>query len=307
MNTLFYKYALEVERTGSITQAAENLFMAQPNLSKAIKEMEDTLGFTVFERTSKGVIPTQKGTLFLTYAQNIVVQLDKIDGIVANDNKHTQRFSICMPRGSYISKAITKLVAQLDTTKGMNLNIQETNSIQAINHLVEGKFNLGIIRYQQRYEHYFQNFIKEKGLQSEVIWEFENVALMSVKHPLATAKSIHYEDLTSSIEISHGDTMIPYIAAEKEEVPLQQKRIYLYERANQFELLAHIPETFMWVSPIPEEMLKRYELVQLQCDYTHNSYKDLLIYTKDYRFTTLDRKFIDLLYEAKNEVSFRNR
>lgn len=61
MNTLHFKYAVEVERTGSITQAADNLYMAQPNLSKAIKELEDTLGITVFKRTSRGMVPTKKG------------------------------------------------------------------------------------------------------------------------------------------------------------------------------------------------------------------------------------------------------
>ena len=55
MNTIQFKYAIEVERTGSISQAAENLYMAQPNLSKAIRELEESLGFTVFERTPRGV------------------------------------------------------------------------------------------------------------------------------------------------------------------------------------------------------------------------------------------------------------
>ena len=81
MNVLFFKYVIEVERTRSISQAAENLFMAQPNLSKAIKEMEDTLGFNIFERSSKGVIPTMQGKEFLVYARNIVSQLEKIESI----------------------------------------------------------------------------------------------------------------------------------------------------------------------------------------------------------------------------------
>ena len=55
MNTLHFKYAVEVERCGSITQAAENLYMAQPNLSKSIKELEDTLGFQIFARTARGM------------------------------------------------------------------------------------------------------------------------------------------------------------------------------------------------------------------------------------------------------------
>ena len=64
MNTLHLKYVAEVAKTGSITQAAENLFMAQPNLSKAIKELEETLGISIFRRTSKGVVLTEKGEEF---------------------------------------------------------------------------------------------------------------------------------------------------------------------------------------------------------------------------------------------------
>ena len=64
MNTQHLKYAVEVERTGSITQAADNLYMAQPNLSKAIKELEDTLGISIFRRTSKGVVPTERARNF---------------------------------------------------------------------------------------------------------------------------------------------------------------------------------------------------------------------------------------------------
>ena len=72
MNTLHLKYAVEVERAGSITQAADNLFMAQPNLSKAIRELEEGLGITIFERTPRGVVPTPKGVEFLTRAKEIL-------------------------------------------------------------------------------------------------------------------------------------------------------------------------------------------------------------------------------------------
>jgi DNA-binding transcriptional LysR family regulator len=61
MNTLYFRYAVEIEKTGSISKAAENLFMAQPNLSKAIKELEENLNIKIFERTSRGVMPTLRG------------------------------------------------------------------------------------------------------------------------------------------------------------------------------------------------------------------------------------------------------
>ena len=56
MNLLDLKYAVEIEKTGSITKAANNLFMGQPNLSKAIKELENEIGITIFRRTTKGVL-----------------------------------------------------------------------------------------------------------------------------------------------------------------------------------------------------------------------------------------------------------
>ena len=90
MNTLHFKYAVEVERTRSISKAAENLFMAQPNLSKAIKELEDSLGITIFQRTSKGVVPTQQGAEFLKYAKNILTELDKMESIYVPDAQNRQ-------------------------------------------------------------------------------------------------------------------------------------------------------------------------------------------------------------------------
>lgn len=64
MNTLHFKYAVEVEKTRSITQAADNLYMAQPNLSKAIRELEDTLGSTIFERTQKALSRQKRAPSF---------------------------------------------------------------------------------------------------------------------------------------------------------------------------------------------------------------------------------------------------
>jgi DNA-binding transcriptional LysR family regulator len=311
MNTLFFKYAIEVDRTRSITQAAENLFMAQPNLSKAIKEAEDTLGYEIFERTSKGVVPTAKGSRFLEYAREIVQQLEKMERIGDSDDQKIQRLSVSMPRGSYISKALINFTETLDTSKGIELNIIETGSVQTVNNVVSGAFNLGIIRYQTVYEQYFEDYLAEKNLASDLIWEFSYLALFSRQHELAGKSEIHPGDLRQSIEIVHGDTIVPYFSSEKDRASekdsaAKTKRIYLYERANQFELLSNIPSTFMWVSPIPQDFLDRYSLVQRRCDFPANSYKDVLIYQKEYNFSELDRRFIDKVYESKNAVSLRN-
>ncbi len=309
MNTLHFKYAVEVERTRSITQAADNLYMAQPNLSKAIKELEDTIGISIFERTPKGVVPTRKGAEFLNYARNILAQIEKMESLYMPENPNRQCFNISIPRGSYIANSFTKFVSELDMEKEIDMNVNETNSMQVINNIVEHRFNLGIIRYQTVYESYFLDYLAEKEICYDPIWEFEYLALMSKDHPLAAAEEVHYNELNKFLELVHGDTVVPYItsveARKAKEQPKAKRRIYIYERCNQFDLLTHIPTTYMWVSPIPNELLKRYELIQRKCHLANHKYKDLLIYPKGYKFTTLDKKFLDKLYESKNEVALR--
>ncbi len=309
MNTQHLKYVIEVERTSSISQAAENLYMGQPSLSKAIKELEDSLGFTIFERTSKGVTPTQKGIKFISYARNVLSQLDKMEALSDKADADLQSFNISIPRGSYIADAITRFLSGLDTKKGIHANIQETNSLQVINNIIDGPFNLGIIRYQTEYENYFIDYLKDKQLRFEAIWEFEYLALMSVNHPLAYCQAIDEQQLHHYTEIVHGDTSIPYLLQNtlKTEAPsTATKRIYVYDRCSQYDLLSEIPTTYIRVSPIPEKWLQRYQLVQRKIHSGGRRYKDVFVYPRNYKLSELDRQFIDYLSEAKNEVSFQD-
>lgn len=309
MNTLHLKYAIEVERTRSITQAAQNLFMGQPNLSKAIKELEDTLRFAIFERTSRGVVPTAKGSEFLVYAHNVLMEIEKMEELSKPANEDMQTFKISIPRGSYIASAFTNFIAELDPGRGIDVNVQETNSLQVINNIDERQSNIGIIRYQTGYENYFLDYLKSKQLCFNPIWEFEYLVLMSEKHELAAAAELILEDLNLFTEIVDGDIAVPYLSSnvyQKPEKALENtKRIYLYERCNQFDLLANVPTTFMWGSPIPDRILKRYHLVQRKCKGSSQKFKDVLIYPEGYKFTPLENKFIDKLFEVKNKVSIQ--
>jgi DNA-binding transcriptional LysR family regulator len=312
MNTLHFKYAVEVEKTGSISQAAENLFMAQPNLSKAIKELEDTLGIVIFERTSKGVRPTAQGKEFLDYAKRILIQLDKMESIYIpqSEREKRQMLKVSIPRGSYISVGFANFVSGLDMEKGIDITIQETNSMQTIANVADNGYNLGIIRYQTLYENYFIDYLKEKSLESEPIWEFSCLALMSEEHPLAQCDELEINELNkASIEIVHGDSVVPYLpAAEVKQTVTDRdylsKKIYVYERGSEFELLTRVTNTFMWVSPLPQDLLDRYHLVQRRCNVSNNTFKDVFIYPHDYKLSNIDKLFLNKLYEMKNEVAF---
>lgn len=313
MNTLHLRYVVEVERTKSITQAADNLYMAQPNLSKAIKELEDSIGITIFNRTSKGVEPTPKGREFLQYAKNILAQVAKMEMLQLPEDGDCQTFSVCIQRGSYIASSFTGFVQELDTSRGISVSFKEAELAEVISCVTDGISNLGIIRYQTEYEKYFANYLSERSLIGSPVWEHEYIIVMSKEHPLATKKKLEMDELEEYIEITHGGNVTPVMPAEGSpfsEMMRQRglangnKRISVNERSSRFDMLSHMPKAYMWASPVPQEQLDRYSLVQRLCSGENRMYRDILIYQKDYRFTGLDKKFIDKLYMAKNEVAF---
>ena len=299
MNIMHLKYAVEVSKTGSITQAAENLFMGQPNLSKAIRELEENLGITIFKRTSKGIITTQKGEEFLVYAKRILAQIDELEHIYNKNHDEKQSFSISIPRGSYMAYGFTNFVRRLDMDKEIEIYYKETNSVEAISNIVQSNYNLAIIRYRDVFEQYFTRLLREKELKSELLWQFRYIALMSKEHPLANKPVLTCADLANSIEILHSDNAVPTLptieAKRMENIENSNKRIYVFERGSQMELLSNIPNSFMWVSTIPQKILDRYGLVQRCVSDADYNYKDMIVYPKSYRLSELDRTYIEEL------------
>ena len=99
------KYAVEVAKTGTLAKAAEILLIAQPNISRSIKELEGDLGITIFERTAKGMKLTHEGEEFIGYAKNILEQIEHVENIYKDGSYTKQRFSVSVPRACYISEA----------------------------------------------------------------------------------------------------------------------------------------------------------------------------------------------------------
>lgn len=307
MNLLYLKYAAEVAETSSMTKAAENLFTSQPNLSRAIRELENLLGIKIFRRTSKGIFPTPQGEEFLGYARKILAQVDAVEAMYRNEKKRAQKFSISVPRASYISCAFTEFIKKIDDGLSTEIFYKETNSMRAISNIINADYKLGILRYQSTYDRYFKDMLEEKGLASEIIWEFHYVLLMSKDHPLAKKPGITIKDLTPYIEIAHADPFVPSlpqsVVQKNEVVDDVDKHIYVFERGSQMDLLSQTNNAFMWVSPVPQRLLDCFQLVQRHCTENTKKYRDVLIYKKDYRLTDLDKVFVDELMKFKDTVA----
>lgn len=305
MNILHMRYAVEVARLGSLSKAAETLMIAQPNISRSIKELEADLGITIFQRNPKGMILTPEGEEFIDNARDIINRIEKIEQSYRGGSHKKRKFSISVPRACYISEAMAEFSKSIGNAP-TEIYYKETNSKKTIKKVIENEYKLGIIRYSESYDKYYKSMLEEKGLSSELIAEFSYVLIMSAENPLAKKEVITYEDLFDYIEIAHADPYVPTLSMSKvfrEELPDEiSRRIFIFERASQFDLLSKNPETFMWVSPASEEILQRYGLVQRTCEGNKKIYRDVLIYNKDYKLTKLDRDFITSLCLSKRKV-----
>lgn len=304
MNLLHMRYAIEVAKSGSLSKASEVLLIAAPNISRSIKELESDLGITIFERTQNGMKPTVEGEEFLEFAKSILGQINQVENYYKKGQPKKQTFSISVPRACYISEAFANFSRSL-SKEPAEIFYKETNSQRAIHNMLNHDYKLGIVRYAENYDAYYKNMLEEKGFCYELVNEFTYSLVMSKDHPLAAKSEILYDDLAEYIEIAHADPYVPSMPVAKvikEELPDKiERRIFIFERASQFDLLSLNPETFMWVSLTPESLLERYNLVVRKCVDNQKKYKDVLIYKNGYKLSKLDRQFMTELCAAKRK------
>ncbi|MDD6996053.1 MAG: LysR family transcriptional regulator [Candidatus Borkfalkiaceae bacterium] len=303
MNIGYLKYAIVVAKAGSLSKAAEELSVAQPNLSRAIKELEKELDIIIFERKPKGIVLTPDGEILISYGKRILKEIDDVEKEFKERGKEKAVFSASVPRATYVSHAFAEFSKTLSEKERCEVYYKETNALRAITNILEKDYRLGIIRYAAIHDKEVKDLLKNKNLAFELIAEFRYVLVMSKDSPLAAADEIHYSDLGNYIEIAHADPYVPSVSLSQireEELPdTMARRIFVFERASQFDVLSANKETFMWVSRIPPETLQRYNLVCRECSDNAKLYRDVLIYSKNYTLTSLDKSFITCLCESK--------
>lgn len=303
--------ALEIQRTHSISQASRNLFVNQSNLSRSIKDLEQSLGYAIFERSPRGVLPTAKGELFLMEAQEILNKMQKLTDIGRSEVRE-QRISlkISIPRATYITYAFTEFYKKIQDEENIRIHYSETNSTETVNNVLRNGFDLGIIRYPEVFDQEFKDSLRKKNLQFELLWEFRYLLLMSENNPLAGNEFVELSDLENQTELVHGDVYVPFISKgtyNKTSISgKQRKRIYLYERGSQFDFLRNVDTTYMWVSPVPDRILRENRLIQKKCPQSLTSFCDILIYDNEKKLSSAASEFISLLKETQHKLDCKH-
>lgn len=305
MNTLHLHYVIEIEKAGSITKAADNLYMGQPNLSKAIRELEASLGFVIFRRTPKGVVPTEKGSLLIRQARSILSQVRKLESLA--DSSAGDELSVCFyaPQSTYLADAWLALSHKINKKETPELRYRVSGPLKAINRVAERQSSLSLIRYQTIHEPYYLDYLAQKDIAHIAIWTFTEKIIVPVRSPLAAKDLVEYTDLEGFLEIDPDHEQKPSLLNNPDYSPSRIKQTRLIRNGDlwlQFELLSAHADAFMLSHPLSARWLKRYDLKQKQLANTPKQFKDILIYPNDSSFSQIGHQLIREIQIAKSDI-----
>lgn len=213
MNLQQLKYALEVYRQNSFRKAAQSLFVTQPTLSIAIKELEKDLGFTIFERSARGISPTPAGTAFISTIHDVFINLEQIKAQYSNQSSENAPLvlRISTSRYSFVATCLLQYYEECLMPLGKySITVEEQDCQQTIQDVLQRKSDIGIIHMNGRSIESQLEFFRQKKVQYGLLFESEPCLIFRKGHPLEQKKCISKEDLeqypqirTSSRNITH--------------------------------------------------------------------------------------------------------
>lgn len=291
MNIMHLRYALAIEETGSVTRAAERLFVAQPNISRAIRELENSVGMELFRRTPLGMVATEEGKPFLNRARHIVSEIDGLKSTYENGRNTHGHFSVCSHGARAYAAAFAKFVTA-QTEDAFSYSFTETGSRDVVFTVAQGSCGLGVIRFYLEEEAAVQQYVASHGLEMRPLFTAPLLYTISEKCPLAKVAAISQKDAARLTEITNP--AILRIEAEKNP---GARRIRLWDRESRVQTLNTRWDTFFWSAKEEESFLKANGLEQKPPVNRPSFVMDAAVFRKKYTPTRLDKMFLEYVEE----------
>ncbi len=293
MNLQYIRYALEIARTGSISKAAENLSVAQPNLSRAVKELESSLGIAIFDRTRTGMTVTPDGERLLSAGERILREVGELETMFEGDAVPREALSVVFPYSDYIVRALADFTRNIPESGRYDLTYREVGATDAPHAVAAGESRLGILRIPAHNDRYYLDRLEERELAYETIALLPTVVLTAASFP---AEAVGREELDGLTAI--GTTFFP---AETGHADLP-RRLTVDSPAAVRGILASDATTYALTLPMPATMradagLGQYAVADPDMTPTP-AWLDVLIYPKYYKLSVLDRRLLSELQKA---------
>ena len=249
------RYVIEVAKTGSMNVAAKQLFVSQPSLSMAIRELENDVHISIFERTTKGVVITAEGEEFLGYARQIINQVELLEDKYIEAGQIKKKFGVSTQHYSFAVKAFVEMVKGFDMDK-YEFAIREARTHDVIHDVVTGKSEIGILYTNDFNEKVLNKIFKDNQLEFIHLFTCQGYAYLWKNHPLAGKKVIALEELQDypCLSFEQGDNNSFYFAEEILSTYDFKKTIKSNDRATNLNLMVGLNAFTLCSGIICEEL-----------------------------------------------------
>jgi len=299
------EYVIAIAQEGSITRAAKKLFQAQPNISTALKELEEQLSIQIFNRTPSGMLLTPEGEEFLARARGIIDDVKSLEKDFKERSLQSTVLKVECARTPYSAAAVSDVMNNYPSCDdGMTIHIFETSMPRVLEDIANGKCDVGIVRTPVSYSNMLLERIQSKNMVTKPVKEYTLVLLMRADHPLAEYDDVPYEKLAEYPEVLYGDGEPDIVRRasinQSFDSDISKKKVYIHDRGNQLTTVSNVRNAYMWVSPLPRWLLDRVGLVTKKCSFAHNLNSDIIIYRKSQESSPLVKACIDSIIRYAN-------
>lgn len=232
------EYLERIVEAGSINEAAKRLFLTQPSLSNAVKELENEMGIQIFQRSSGGISLTAEGREFMTYSKQILDQVNLMNERYKNGQQRKQSFSVSAQHYAFVVHAFVELIKSVNASE-YQFTLRETETQNIFNDLAQFKSELGILYTNGFNQKIMQRLFKENNLVFTPLFVAKPHIFISRYNPLTSKSSVDLSDLEDYPYLSYeqGEVNSFYFSEEILSTLSHKKIIKVSDRATIFNLM----------------------------------------------------------------------
>ena len=231
-------YLITIAETRSLNKAAEKLYVSQPSLTNAMKELEKELGITLFFRSGRGVTLTDDGTEFLLYAKQIYEQYENVLDKYGKNGSYKKKFGVSTQHYSFAVKAFVDMVKEFDMSE-YDFAIRETKTMEVISDVSNMKSEIGLLYLCDFNRKSIEKLLNSASLEFQHLIDCQAYVYLWKGHPLASQKTISFEELNGypCLSFEQGDNSSFYLAEEILSTNEYSQTIKTNDRATMLNLM----------------------------------------------------------------------
>ena len=232
------KYVITVAETGTITEAANQLFISQPSLTNAIHELEKEMNIVIFNRTNKGISLSKEGEGFLGYARQVLEQAAILEDKYKRNGGGKKQFCVSTQHYSFAVNAFVDLIKEYGQEE-YDFSLRETQTYEIIEDVARLRSEIGILFLNDFNQMVINKILKSYDLEFHLLFIAKPHVFISRSHPLAEKKVITNQELEiyPYLSFEQGEHNSFYFSEEIFSESERKKNIRVRDRATLFNLL----------------------------------------------------------------------